>query len=78
MKVIIKEQDWIFPHCGIKPIVFCPKCGGGLLGDDAPHGVKENGDVYQSLVCRHPGCDFHAFVTLENWTHGAINCKKKQ
>lgn len=64
---------WMFdPENMIKPIIFCPKCGGGNIGDNAPHGVRENGEVYQSMICGHPGCDFHDFVKLEGWAHGEI------
>lgn len=31
------------------------------------HSISEAGQVHPSVVCRHPGCDFHEFVVLENW-----------
>lgn len=75
-RTLIKETDWIFPHCAVKPIIFCPKCGGGLLGDDAPHEITEKGEVNNSVVCGHNTngvkCDFHEYVQLENWSHGHI------
>lgn len=71
-RFLIKETDWIFPECATRPIIFCPECGGGLLGEDAPHEICENGDVNNSVVCRHPDCTFHKYVTLENWKGGHI------
>jgi len=31
------------------------------------HSISEAGQVQPSVVCRHPGCDFHEFVVLDNW-----------
>jgi hypothetical protein len=74
MKVLIKRENWFIPEGGKKPIIICPKCGGGLLGDAAPHGIKANGDVYASVVCEHESykCNFHSYVTLEGWNGGDI------
>ena len=58
---------WWQPKGAKKPFVACPHCGGTLLGDDAPHTIEDNGNVNASLVCRHPGCTFHEFVTLWGW-----------
>lgn len=33
------------------------------------HRISEEGQVQPSVVCRHPGCDFHEFVVLDNWAH---------
>lgn len=31
------------------------------------HAISAEGQVQPSVVCRHPGCDFHEFVVLDNW-----------
>jgi hypothetical protein len=31
------------------------------------HYISRNGDVNNSVVCRHPGCTFHAFMKLIEW-----------
>jgi hypothetical protein len=36
------------------------------------HRISENGEVHPSVVCRTPGCDFHDWVLLKNWTDGAL------
>lgn len=54
------------------PIVECPNCGDGMLGDFAPHGIQEDGRVYNSVVCQRDGCDFHNYVKLDGWNFGAI------
>lgn len=67
---IPKINWWIFSG-ETKPTIECPYCGGGLLGDSAPHGVRADGTVYNSVVCKHPGCNFHYHIKLEGW-HGGI------
>ena len=37
------------------------------------HGVRSDGSVEPSIVCLHPGCDFHEFVRLDGWTAGALS-----
>ena len=64
---------WHFYEGWKKPVIECPECGGLLLGDTAPHRIESNGDVNASVVCSHPGCTFHAFIHLEEWTHGFIS-----
>lgn len=59
---------WFLPVGWKKPVLTCPSCGGTLLGDQAPHKIKKNGDVNGSIVCGHPGCNFHAFVRLLEWS----------
>ena len=63
----LEPGTWWLPTGAIKPYIACPRCGGTLLGDDAPHTISDSGDVNASVVCRHPGCDFHEFVTLWGW-----------
>ena len=31
------------------------------------HAISAEGQVQPSVVCRHPDCDFHEFVVLDNW-----------
>lgn len=62
MQIIKKENWWVEKF---KPLIECPNCDATLLGDNAPHGVRENGEVYESVVCND--CEFHDFVKLENW-----------
>jgi len=47
-----------------KPTVYCPNCGGGLLGGFSSHRFEPNGDVNNSVVCH---CGFHEFIHLEDW-----------
>lgn len=74
-RILIKETDWMFPECATRPYIFCPECGGGLLGEESTHEIRENGDVNNSVICGHPNCNFHEFVKLENWDHGHIKRK---
>ena len=36
------------------------------------HSVSADGRVSPSVVCRHPGCRFHDFVRLQDWTFGSV------
>jgi hypothetical protein len=72
MKIIIPRENWFITEGERKPTISCPTCGGGLLGDNAPHGVDEDGTVHASVVCGHPGCSFHAMIQLEGWDKGLI------
>ena len=77
MKIIPKE-NWHFHAESMKfPIVECPLCGSGMLGDVAPHGIHEDGRVYASVVCQEYNCQFHQMIKLEGWTFGAIARGKK-
>lgn len=67
MKVIIKKENWFIPEGGVKPIIECPKCGCGILGDSAPHGIRKDGTVYASVVCQNEKCNFHSHIQLEDW-----------
>ena len=69
---LIARSDWYVIEGETKPVITCPLCGGGNLGDTAPHGVRPNGEVYQSVICGHPGCTFHDFVVLEGWDRGEV------
>lgn len=78
IKVLILKEHWHFDQTNMKfPIIECPYCGNGILGDPAPHGIKENGDVFNSVVCQNEKCNFHRYVTLEGWTFGYIERGKK-
>lgn len=75
---IIPKEDWHFHSESMKfPIVQCPLCGSGMLGDDAPHGIEASGRVYNSVVCQEDKCSFHQFIKLEGWTFGEIKRGKK-
>lgn len=36
------------------------------------HTIFANGNVHPSVICRTPGCQFHDFVVLREWTGGEI------
>lgn len=72
MKVIIKKENWYICEGETKPMIECPKCGTGILGDSAPHGVRADGTIFASVVCQNPKCNFHSNVQLENWDGGEI------
>lgn len=36
------------------------------------HSISPEGNVSPSVVCPHPGCRFHVYVRLENWSFGAV------
>lgn len=75
---LIPENKWKFTPddkdspCSKFPMVECPNCGDGILGDFAPHGIQEDGRVYNSVVCQSEKCDFHNYIKLEGWSFGAI------
>lgn len=78
MSRIIPKENWHFHPESMKfPIVECPLCGSGMLGDPAPHGIKEDGSIYNSVVCQEEKCNFHQMIKLEGWTFGAIARGKK-
>jgi len=58
---------WYMGQDSAKPMMTCPKCGQANLGPNAPHEIRENGEVHASVICCDDDCDFHAFVTLEGW-----------
>lgn len=62
-RIRISASDWERIGGYRLPIVYCPDCGGGLLGDST-HRIEENGDVNNSVVCP---CGFHEFIKLEGW-----------
>lgn len=45
--------------------VSCPSCGNpaSLVG----HTIARDGRVEPSLICPHPPCEFHEWVTLIGW-----------
>ena len=67
--VTITRDNWHYLNGSKKPLVICPKCGGGLLTDDAPHGIRANGEVYRSVICP---CGFHEHIKLQDWDGGEI------
>ncbi len=72
--VNIDTDKWFFVLGDKKPSIECPSCGCQLLGDRAIQGVKENGEVYNSVVCP---CGFHDYVKLLGWNKGHIQRGKK-
>jgi hypothetical protein len=75
--VLIPINEWFFAE-GMKfPYVECPFCGSGMLGDFAPHGIYEDGRIYNSVVCQSEKCNFHQYIKLEGWNGGSIPRGKK-
>lgn len=69
MTARVSISTWYRCEGRFPAIAECPKCSGGMLGPDAPHSIDIDGNVEASVVCARPGCDFHAYVKLEQW-HG--------
>lgn len=63
------EMTWTILEGAKKPMIECPQCGGFLLGDTCPHGIKADGVVYESVVCP---CGWHNRVKLLAWQGGEI------
>lgn len=72
MCIVIPRDKWDVITGEHKPFIECPRCGQGILGDTAPHGIRADGKVYRSVVCQNPNCDFHSYIKLEGWTGGEI------
>lgn len=47
-----------------KATITCPNGHGMVLKH---HIVSHGGVVSPSVICREKGCDFHAFIFLEDW-----------
>ncbi len=45
--------------------ICCPDCNKVAYLD---HQIADNGDVYPSVVCPTPGCNWHVYVTLVGWS----------
>jgi len=52
-----------------KASMTCP-AGHGLVLKG--HHIFDDGRVHPSVVCPDPGCSFHEFVKLEQWTFGDV------
>lgn len=52
-----------------KAELTCPMGHGMTLKN---HIVIADGLLIPSVVCRHPGCDFHEWVKLRGWTFGEL------
>jgi len=62
----IPKGHWVM-HEDLKLVVICcPGCG--LLGTLRTHKVNDAGFVFPSIVCTSPGCTFHDFGKLLEWT----------
>lgn len=47
------------------PTLWCPGCGRGASLYD--HAIRPDGSVVPSVVCPFDGCQYHEFVTLQDW-----------
>lgn len=52
-----------------KAEVTCPRGHGMVLKG---HSVSKTGVVRPSIVCPDPGCSFHEYALLENWSGGDL------
>lgn len=43
------------------------RCPSGHVGR-LDHEIATDGTVSPSVMCMNPGCDFHDYVTLDEWT----------
>ena len=72
-RILIPREDWEIWAGFPLPIVFCPGCKSGLLGNST-HRIQPNGEVNNSVIC--PSCGFHDFVTLENYESDMAKTKQ--
>lgn len=63
----IKKSEAVVSAC-------CPKCWRNCtirkspgISEDIGHSIDEDGKVHPSVVCPNNDCDFHEYVTLEDW-----------
>lgn len=47
-------------------------CSGGHSVSLRGHSISEDGRVSPSVVCLAPGCSFHDFVRLNEWSAGSL------
>lgn len=62
--------QWQKNNSGLLAECCCPKGHGGTLRSPkfkGNHDVDDNGVVKPSYVCTEKGCDFHAWVVLDDW-----------
>jgi RNase P subunit RPR2 len=64
----ISEENWEIIEGFRLPVVYCPKCNSGLLGNST-HRIEPNGDVNASVVCP---CGFHEFITLNEYSNNEL------
>ena len=65
-KYVLAEHNWRkINDDRFKAHVICPECE--AMFSLRHHTIAPNGEVSPSLVCPTDGCEFHEFVTLENW-----------
>lgn len=43
------------------------RCSHNHIGSLTDHTIADDGTVSPSVVCQHPGCDFHEFIKLDEW-----------
>jgi hypothetical protein len=53
-----------------KAQLTCPNGHGLTLRS---HSIDSSGAVFPSVVCPSPGCTFHQYVSLQDWTYGPIS-----
>ena len=70
--ILLGSEFWYITEGETKPTIECPNCGSGILGDNAPHEICENGDVNASVVCQEDDCNFHRMIRLEGWGGGYL------
>jgi hypothetical protein len=46
------------------------RCANGHIGSLGNHRIAADGTVSPSVVCQHPGCNYHEFIRLEDWKGG--------
>lgn len=73
MRVIIDKDKWYLVQGEKKPSIECPMCGEGILGDNSPHEILDNGNVNASVVCQNIKCSFHRMINLESWDGGYVD-----
>ena len=65
----IPKSNWYIVIGEKKPVIECPDCGGLLIGDRAPHGVKQTGELSAAVLCP---CGVDDHITLQGWKGGII------
>lgn len=62
-------RHWVYMKDQKTVAIICPSCQRALCLPT--HTVNSAGTVSPSVVCTHPGCTFHEFITLKDYSpHG--------
>lgn len=59
------EHEHLVRHYAL---ITCPTCHKALSVGVGGHSIAEDGTVSPSVVCPRPGCTFHEFVRLADWS----------